>query len=177
MKGRKRVCEAGRGFTLAETLMAIGISSLLMGTLAIAIYQFSRLTKEYQYSLSAGADLQNVATLLNRDVIAASSGQVITSTTGTQLALRIPHVTPETFAEPTVPPPIYVTYTYTAGENGIGKLTRNNGSGERLLSNRVEALSFGPSRTVTSTVWVEITITVGAQTQSATLIFERRPSE
>jgi len=174
---RANLLKAFRGFTLIETLMAVAISALIVGTLGVAIYQFSRLTKEYQHSFSAGAELENISTLLNHDVIAASSGRVITSETGAQLALRIPHVTPETFAEPTVPPPIYVTYTYTAGANSTGQLTRNDGGGERLISNHIESLSFGPSRTLTSTVWVEITVTVGAQSQSATLMFERRPSE
>lgn len=177
MNGARRAFRAGQGFTLVELLIAVAISGLLLGTLGVAIYQFSRITREYQHSFSAGAELENVSTLMNHDIIAASSGRVITSTTGAQLALRIPHVTPQTFAEPTVPPPIFVTYTYTAGPNATGRLTRNEGSGERLVASHIEALSFGPSRTVTTTVWVEITVTVGEQTQSATLVFERRPAE
>ncbi|MBC7256280.1 MAG: hypothetical protein H5T66_09290, partial [Chloroflexi bacterium] len=61
---------------MIETLMAVAISALIVGTLGVAIYQFSRLTKEYQHSFSAGAELENISTLLNHDVIAASSGQV-----------------------------------------------------------------------------------------------------
>ncbi len=177
MSGARPSVEKGRGFTLVEILIAVAISGLLLGTFGVAIYQFARITRDYQHSFSAGAELENISTLMNHDIIAAASGRVITSTAGAQLALRIPHVTPQTFAEPTVPPPIFVTYTYTAGENATGRLTRNDGAGERLLSDHIAGLSFGPSRTVTSTVWVEITVTVGAQTQSANLVFERRPSD
>ncbi len=168
---------AQRGFTLLETLLAMAISVILVSALVVAIYQFSHLTRVYHNSLATGAQLQTAATSLNSDVISASSGRVIVNGDTQRLVLRVLHVTSASFGEPTLPAPVIITYTYTTTGATAGMLVRQGNLGTRVVARDIEWLSFGPSRTITSAVWVDASAVVGDQHQEATFLFQRRPTE
>lgn len=157
--------------------MVMAISAILLGTLVIAIFQFTHLTRLHRNSLSAGAQVQLVATTLNRDVISAASGQVTVSGSNTTLSLRVLRIPTTSFGQPTPPAPQWITYTYTAGANSTGVLIRNESGAARIVARNIEALSFGPSRAITSLVPIALTVTIGDQRQEAVFTFQRRPSE
>ena len=158
MKGLTRPARCEGGFTLVEMALVLAISGILLGALVISIYQFSHLTRLHRDSLSAGAQVQLVATTLNRDVISAASGQVTVDGDDTALSLYILRIPESSFGEPTPPAPQWITYTYTAGADADGVLLRAEGGSSRIVASHVQALSFGPSRT-------------------DSFLFQRRPSE
>lgn len=165
------------GFTLVETTMAMAISAILLGTLVIAIYQLSHLTRVHQDSLNVGGQIQTAATVLNRDVISAAGGSVSVDGDDAVLVLQVLRIPTASFGQPTPPAAQTITYTYTAGANASGVLLRSDGGTSRIVASHIEALSFGPSRTITSLVPITISVAIGDQQQSSSFLFQRRPSE
>lgn len=164
-----------RGFTLVEMTLVVAISGILLSALVIAIFQFSHLTRLHRDSLNTGAQVQLVATTLNRDVISAAAGQVVVNGDDTTLSLYILRIPESSFGEPTPPAPQWITYTYTAGADNSGVLLRNEGGATRVVARNIEALSFGPSRTITTEVPITFTVVVGDQRQEGVFLFHPRP--
>ena len=175
MRGLTPQARVERGFTLVEVTLVMAISGILLGTLAISIYQFSHLTRLHRDSLSAGAQVQLVGTTLNRDVISAASGRVTVDGDDTALSLHILRIPEASFGEPTPPAPQWITYTYTAGADNSGVLLRNESGAERVVARNIEALSFGPSGTISVEVPITFTVVVGDQRQEGVFLFHPRP--
>ncbi len=74
-----------QGFTLVELLVSVFLTSLIIGLVGTAIYQFFTVTEYGNARLTALHELQNVAHWVNHDGQSASN-----ATDGAQLTLTLP---------------------------------------------------------------------------------------
>lgn len=162
-----------QGLTLIELLIAMAIGGILLGVVTAMLLQFNVLTRVHQESLTISQQLQQTASLLNRDVVGAVSGEVIATGDDVTLTLEIWAIPEEAFGKRATPVPRQVTYFYDASEQ---VLTRVSPEGNHVVARRVSALDLGPSRTLTSTLWVTMTVSGQGQSQQMTLELHRRPN-
>ncbi len=152
------------GFTLIETVMATAIAALLLGTLGVAIFQFNAVTRSHSGSLTANQQVQEAASLLNRDVVGAASGVV-----GADNSLTL-YVPSYAFGELTDP----LTHTIAYAMDG-SNLVRTDSSGSLVVARHVESVSFGDPGPIGPTITVTVRVAAEGQERSATLQFHRRP--
>lgn len=152
------------GFTLVETMMATAIGALLLGTLGIAIYQFSAITRLHSGSLTLSQQMQSAATTLNRDLVGAASGVV---TDDDALTLYVPSYAFGELADP-------VTYTVSYVVDG-DTLVRTADDDALVVARHVSDVSFGEPGPIGSTVEVVMTVATEGHERSTTLQFHRRP--
>ena len=151
-----------RGMTLAELLLALAITGLIMSTLVTAIYQIYHVTGWGGNQMRVQHDLQNAATWLNRDVVSASRADV----SGSQMVLTIPYLSTGTILTRTI------TYTHSAPH-----LIRDSGVSTVTVASHVGSVAFSPTGKVTSAITITITSWASNVTQSTTLHLDMRPTE
>ncbi|MHB1296727.1 MAG: PulJ/GspJ family protein [Anaerolineae bacterium] len=151
-----------RGFTMLELLLVVGISSIIMSGLVMALYQMNRVTRLQHDSLTANHQIQSASVMLNRDVVGAVSGSV----SGSTLTLAIDEHTAGSLAAPTTHT---VTYTYDAG---TGRLTRQEDGQSTVVASNLSSVSFTWNAT---SVEVGLTSDVNGEERSTTLLLDRRP--
>jgi len=153
------------GFTLVELMVALCISALVLSGLGMALYQFNSVTRLHQDTLLLNQQIQNAATVLNRDVVGASGGTVA----GDSLSLGIP-----TYTFGQVTDPITETITYSLESD---TLKRNDGSQTMVVARYIAGADFGPPGPISTTLSITLTGTVHGETRQTVLSFNRRPSE
>ena len=154
------------GFTFLESMLSTAISALCLGAVVVAIFQINSLTCQQQDSLTLSQQLQNVATLLNHDVVSAASGTVSTES----LTLQIPTYT---FGEETGPVTRTIVYT-CSGPASEKTMTRDDGGGSTIIARHLESVDFGSWG---NTLQITVTAVIRDQSCSTTLTFDRRPSD
>ena len=154
------------GFTLVESLLALAISSLTVGAVAIALFQFSDVSRRYGDSLTLGQQVQSAAALLNHDVVSASSAIV----NGSTLELEIPRVSVFGSAGSLVTD----TIVYSFSDH---LLSREGDSGTTVVARELSGVDFGPSGALSYTVRITVSASLRGQSQSEHLEFQRRPSD
>ncbi len=157
------------GFTLIELIIAMGIGGILLGVVTVMLLQMNRLTILHQDALRASHQLQQAASLLNRDVVGAASGAVTASADGVTLTLDI--LTIPTFGAVDEPITTTVTYVYSEADQ---TLRRTDSLGPSIISRQVTELDLGPSGPISSTLWVTMTVTSPVHEQQMTLELHRR---
>ena len=165
--GRSR--QGQGGFTLVELIITMAIGGLLLSVVTVMMLQMQRLTAVHQESLRLSHELQQAASVLNRDVVGAVAGEVQATDDGVTLTLEI--LTIPTFGAGADPQPRNVTYTYAEAEQ---TLRRTDSSGSFTVARRVTELDLGPSRDITTTLWVTMTVAGREQEQQMTLELHRR---
>ena len=167
MKGKFRV---ERGFTLIELMIALAVLGLLSAALGTAIYQFWTVTRLQQATVKLSAQLQQAASLLNRDVVSAAGG-----TAGNPLVLQIPEYVFGSLGEP-------ITHTVTYVHDPDAQLlTRQEDGGNPIIVARyIVSMTVEPPGPIISTT-EEITITMTAaldvpeSSRTMQLVLSRRP--
>lgn len=167
LKGDRALPSDGGGFTFLESMLSTAISALCLGAVLVAIFQINSLTCQQQDSLTLSQQLQNVATLLNHDVVSAASGMVSTES----LTLQIPTYT---FGQPATDP-VTRTVVYTcSGPASEKTMTRDDGGGSTTIARHLESVDFGSWG---NTLQITVTAVIRDQSCSTTLTFDRRPSD
>jgi len=169
MKTRMALVRRQKGFAFLEVMMATAISSLILGALVVTIYQFNKLTCLHHDLLTQSQQLQQVATVLNHDIVSAKSGQV----SAQRLILEIPTVT---FGDEDSLSMKTIAYTL----NDDGTLTRNeDGGGALTVARYVDSVSFSPTGPISSTGTVEVTIVteIRGKKNGTKFTLSRRPSD
>lgn len=166
-----RLLQEERGMTYLESMLSMAITAIVLGTVVMTIYQFNVVTRMQGDTLSTSQQMDNLATILNHDVVSATEGSV--SGDGTVLTLsKVKHEFNSTAD------PITSTVQYSlSGRN----LARQEGGDTQNVARLVHTVDFGPdgplSRTVVVTVTTGITRGQEIESMSTVLQFERRPGE
>ena len=155
-----------KGFTLVESVLAMAISSLTVGAVVVALFQFNHVTRTYGDSLTLGQQMQSAASVLNHDVVSASSATV----DGPTLVLQIPRVA--VFGDPISLVTDTVTYSFADD-----RLTRTLDSNSVTVARQLSGVDFGPAGAVSSTVQITVSASSRGQAVSEHLEFQRRPSD
>jgi type II secretory pathway component PulJ len=150
-------------------VIALAIGGVLLTVVTVMLLQFNRLTSVHQESLKLSHQLQQAASVLNRDVVGAAAGQVAATAGGVTLTLDI--LTIPTFGGSAEPITTTITYLYAEADQ---TLRRTDAQGSGIISRQISELDLGPSRTITSTLWVTMTVASQAQEQQMTLELHRR---
>ena len=158
------------GLTLIEFLMAMGISSLILGALGMIVIQFSNLTRIQRASLTMDHELQNAATLLNGDAVSAIAGTVTVGAPTSTLVLYIPTYT---FGQVGAPVTQTVTYTHSTSEGG---LIRVDDSGPMTIARHIDSMDFGPAGPISITMRIALTTTIGDRSRNMAFTISRRPA-
>ncbi len=165
-----------KGFTLVELVIAMAIGGLLLGVVTAMLLQINQLTSIHEESLRLSHQLQQAASMLNRDVVGAAAGQVEATEAGVMLTLDVLSI--PSFGTGAEPVTNTITYTYSSAEQA---LWRADSQGSRIVSQQVSALELAPTGSITSTLWVSMTASGRGQEQNMTLTLYRRldstPSE
>ncbi len=159
--------KSGGGFTLLELLLVLTIGSLIMGGLAMTIHQLSQITVQGQAELKTQHQLQNVASWLNRDVVAANEA-VIGSTT---LTLTLPYFA---FGQDEHASERIIGYSFSDEDH---TLTRTQDGSSQVIGREIGAISFGPAGTVSDTLSVTVTASFRGTERTSALRFDLRVSE
>jgi len=154
-----------RGMTLLETMVALAISIIVVSSVVVALFQLNDITRLQQDTLTVDQQLQNVAGILNRDILSTASGSV----SGESLSLT---VVSYGFGEDTGPVTTTVSYALVNGN-----LVRQEGSDQVIVARHVTDLDFGPNGTISSTLPVTVTTTFRGRSRSNALVFYRRNSD
>lgn len=165
MRGEAPPIREEAGFTLIEVLLALCISTLVLSGLSVALYQFNAVTRLHQNTLALNQQLQSTATVLNRDVVGASSGVAA----GDSLSLCIP-----SYVFGQVADPITKTVTYAMASD---TLTRSEDGQTVVIARHVEGVDFGPSGPISATLSITLTTTALGEARHTILVFDRRPSQ
>ena len=155
-----------RGFTLLEFLLVLTITTLVMGSVAMTVYQLSKLTIKGQSELKVQHQFQNVASWLNRDVVSASEA-VVGSTT---LTLTLPY---HAFGRDQVVISNTIGYSFNS-ENGT--LTRTADGTSQIIGREISSISFGPVGTVMDALGVTVTTSYRGTERATALRFDLRAS-
>lgn len=158
-----------RGFTLVELVIAMAIGGLLLGVVTTMLLQINLLTSIHQESLRLSHELQQAASMLNRDVVGAAAGEVQTAEGGVTLTLDILSI--PAFGTGDEPITNTVRYTYSAADQ---TLRRADSAGSRIISRQISALELAPTGTITSSLQVTMTVAGRGQEQQMTLELYRR---
>jgi type II secretory pathway pseudopilin PulG len=159
-------------FTLLETILSMAITSLVLGTVVVTLYQFNTLTRRQSDVMLMSQQMSNLATVLSRDVISAREGQV--SEDGSVLTLQVVDYPSDGDGNPTFAPvTTTITYTFT---DASGELWRaKDDEPMRRVARYVEDVDLGPSDVpLPVTVQVTITTSVGEESLPTVLRYERR---
>jgi len=150
MKGKFRV---ERGFTLIELMIALAVLGLLSAALGTAIYQFWTVTRLQQATVKLSAQLQQAASLLNRDVVSAAGG-----TAGNPLVLQIPEYVFGSLGEP-------ITHTVTYVHDPDAQLlTRQEDGGNPIIVARyIVSMTVEPPGPIISTTEDGVFTTIEAE--------------
>jgi len=163
----KRRTGSEPGFTLLEVLLVLAISVAVMGGLVTGLYQLSRVTVEGQSELQAQHQLQNVASWLNRDTVAASQGVAGSGT----LTLTLPYYA---FGQDEIAS--YRTVGYVFSEEG-GTITRTEDGSSQVIGRRIDDVDFVPLGPIVDTVAVTITASYLDGSRISALKFDLRAGE
>jgi len=154
-----------RGMTLLETMVALAISIIIVSSVVVALFQLNDITRLQQDTLTVDQQLQNVAGILNRDILSTASGSV----SGESLSLT---VVSYGFGEDAEPITSTVSYSLVNGN-----LVRQEGSDQVTVARHVTDLNFGPNGAISSTLPVTVTTTFRGRSRSNALVFYRRNSD
>jgi len=166
-----RLLRSEQGMTYLESMLSMAITALVLGTVVITLYQFNVVTRRQSDTLSTSQQMDNLATILNHDVVSATEGAV--SGDGTVLTLsKVKHEFNSTA------PPITTTVQYSLAGSSLERLASGN---TQNVARLVRSVDFGPDgildRTVVVTVTTGITRGQELESMSTVLQFERRPGE
>lgn len=167
MSRNRRFGDEG-GFSLLETLLASAISAMVMGAVVASIFMFNRLSIAQQDSLSVSHQMQQATSMLNHDVVSASSGTISEEGDDRSLSLLVPEYVYGASEEPVTKT---VSYDYAAD---AGTLTRDEGSGAMEIARHLSSLDFGPSGEISTTVRITVGASRGDSVKEARLILYRR---
>ncbi len=159
-----RLARDEHGMTLIETMVALAISIIVVSSVVVALFQLNDITRQQQDTLTVEQQLQNVAGILNRDILSAASGSV----EGSSLTLQ---VVAYSFGEDSDPVTTTVTYGLSSGN-----LVRQVASDQVTVARHVTDLDFGPDGEIASTLPVTVTTTFRGRSRSNALVFYRRSS-
>ena len=142
-----------RGFTLVELLVVMAIIAIVTGTLAMIMYQFSKVPRWGNAQLAVDNDLRNVGMWLMRD-----GNESTTFTSGGSCgAFTVP-----TYAGSTRT----ITYTYSAAENTLNR--QDSGTSQTTTVARNLTSVQCPAGVVTGTVVISVTAASGDVSASQT---------
>ena len=162
------------GCTPVELVLGLAIGALSTGVVVVSLWQFNRITHLHQESLGISHEMQQAASMLNRDVVSAAvltpTGS-ITATNGLTLELEVRTVE---FGQPATDTfdLHFITYTYSADDH---ELVRTDSNGSYVIAEQVTDLAF-EHVTSTSTLWVTMTVAGREQSQTTTIELLQRPS-
>ena len=154
------------GFTYLESVMATAITALVLGTIVVTLYQFNVLTRRQGDSLTVNQQMENLATMLNHDVVSAREGAVASG--GTQLTLQVVRHEFNQTAEP-------VTTTIVYALSGADVARTADGVTQRV-ARYVSSADFGPDGPLPATVRMTLTSSLREESVPAVMTFERRPA-
>lgn len=176
MGGRKEA-QGQRGFTLVELLLAVSIGAIITGVAVMAIWQFANLTRRHEQALTVSGQLQQAATVLNRDVVSAASGQVSEDASGEQMVLQVPRIPDGSFGTLADPMTSTITYTYSIANETLSRESHDDEEGEtnsRVVASYVDDVDFGPAGAVSTTVRITLSVTRGDSSGQTVLDLHRR---
>jgi hypothetical protein len=171
----RRLFADERGLTFPEAMMGSAISALVMGVLVISLYQFGTLTRLQRQSLDVNEQIQAVASMLNRDVVSATSGTVQNGA----LALSIPEYT---FAQSGSAVTTTVVYSLVTDPEDTDRyqLRRTVGQDMTVIARQIDGISFGDAGDIGSTLTVTLSAPAPGNdgaSRNTVMSFHRRPCD
>ena len=171
-----RLSRDQRGLTFPEAMMGSAISALVMGVLVISLYQFGTLTRLQRQSLDNNEQIQNVASVLNRDVVSATSGSIQNDV----LTLSVPKHTFGESGNAITTTVVYSVVTDTLDAE-LYQLQRNDGQATTVIARQINSINFGDAGGIGSTVTVTLSApapgAADAPLRVTVMAFHRRPSD